>query len=97
MRHNIDNVLVMAYALNASVEDFRRMNPPRKLEEFSYEDAEMRDVILKYVRNTDFIGATVRSNINVSCVIVSKFIVYFLIFYDVFLLCFVLFVCLFVC
>ena len=54
-----DNAIAIALALNASIADLQRLQPPRRLEDFSYSDAEMARVILHHAENIDFIGLQV--------------------------------------
>ncbi|XP_072030821.1 gamma-aminobutyric acid type B receptor subunit 2-like [Amphiura filiformis] len=63
-RHNLDNLLVILLAMNSSIEELHQMDPPRELESFGYQDAEMRDVILKNVRDVNFVGSTDRVKID---------------------------------
>ncbi|XP_022088698.1 uncharacterized protein LOC110978204 [Acanthaster planci] len=48
--------MTIALALNASIDDLQRLQPPRRLEDFRYSDAEMARVILKSADNIKFIG-----------------------------------------
>ncbi|XP_033641583.1 uncharacterized protein LOC117301663 isoform X4 [Asterias rubens] len=49
-------VIAIALALNASIADLQRLDPPRPLENFSYSNDEMARVILKNADNRDFTG-----------------------------------------
>ncbi|XP_038068446.1 gamma-aminobutyric acid type B receptor subunit 2-like [Patiria miniata] len=51
-----DNAIATALALNSSIADLQRLQPPRKLEDFTYSDEEMARVILNHAQNIDFIG-----------------------------------------
>ena len=53
-------VIAIALALNASIADLQRLDPPRRLEDFSYSDDEMARVILKNADNLDFTGLLVK-------------------------------------
>ncbi|XP_071806886.1 gamma-aminobutyric acid type B receptor subunit 2-like isoform X2 [Asterias amurensis] len=51
-----DVTIAIALALNASIADLQRLDPPRRLQDFSYSDDEMARVILKNADNLDFNG-----------------------------------------
>ncbi|XP_022089370.1 gamma-aminobutyric acid type B receptor subunit 2-like [Acanthaster planci] len=51
-----DNAIAIALALNASIADLQRLQPPRRLEDFSYSDEDMARVILHHANNIDFTG-----------------------------------------
>ena len=59
LSQSYDSMMVMAMALNASVEHLAKMEPPRRLQDFQYGDTAMREVIMQSVRNVHFYGATV--------------------------------------
>ncbi|XP_071806651.1 gamma-aminobutyric acid type B receptor subunit 2-like isoform X1 [Asterias amurensis] len=54
--YTYDGIIAVALALNASIADLQRLDPPRRLEDFSYSDDEMARVILKNADNLDFTG-----------------------------------------
>ncbi|XP_071806986.1 gamma-aminobutyric acid type B receptor subunit 2-like [Asterias amurensis] len=51
-----DGIIAIALALNASIADLQHLDPPRRLQDFSYSDDEMARVILKNADNLDFTG-----------------------------------------
>ena len=59
--YTYDGIIAIALVLNASIADLQRLDPPRRLEDFSYSDDEMARVILKNADNLDFTGLLVNS------------------------------------
>ena len=59
--YTYDGIIAIALILNASIADLQRLDPPRRLEDFSYSDDEMARVILKHADNLDFTGLLVNS------------------------------------
>ena len=62
LSQSYDGMLVIAMALNASVSELTKLDPPRRLEDFHYGDDEMRDVFMQCVREVRFYGATVSTD-----------------------------------
>ncbi|XP_033641694.1 gamma-aminobutyric acid type B receptor subunit 2-like [Asterias rubens] len=54
--YTYDGIIAIALILNASIADLQRLDPPRRLEDFSYSDDEMARVILKNADNLVFTG-----------------------------------------
>ncbi|XP_071797174.1 gamma-aminobutyric acid type B receptor subunit 2-like isoform X1 [Asterias amurensis] len=54
--YTYDGIIAIALALNKSLPGLQRLDPPRSLEEFSYSDSEMAEVILRSADDVDFIG-----------------------------------------
>ncbi len=59
--YTYDGIIAIALALNATIADLQRLDPPRRLEDFSYSDEEMARAILKNADNLDFNGLLVNS------------------------------------
>ena len=59
--YTYDGIIAIALALNKSLPGLQRLDPPRSLEEFSYSDSEMAEVILRSADDIDFIGLVVRA------------------------------------
>ena len=49
----------MAMTLNASIPELEQLKPPRGLDEFSYGDGEMANILLRNTLKTEFVGLTV--------------------------------------
>ena len=64
LAYTYDGIIAIALALNASIADLQRLDPPRRLEDFSYTDEEMARVILKNADNLDFNGLLVFMALN---------------------------------
>ncbi|XP_071789101.1 gamma-aminobutyric acid type B receptor subunit 2-like [Asterias amurensis] len=64
LSQSYDSMMVMAMALNASVEHLAKMEPPRCLQDFQYGDTAMREVIMQSVRNVHFYGATSQVSVD---------------------------------
>ena len=58
-RQYYDSILLMALALNNSIHDLRNLSPPRRLEDFTYEDDEMTEIFNQNIRHMDFVGVSV--------------------------------------
>ena len=58
-RTNYDCMFLMALALNRSIEDLKSLTPPRRLEDFTYKDAEMAKVFDRHIRHADFTSISV--------------------------------------
>ena len=55
-----DSIIVMAMALNSSIEGLRKLKPPKKLEDFAYTDDEFTEVLNDNVRHVkEFHGISV--------------------------------------
>ncbi len=60
-----DSIMLFALALNRSIEELQKLKPPRKLEDFTYNDVEFTDVLNKSIRNVEeFQGLSVRVRIE---------------------------------
>ncbi|XP_038068448.1 gamma-aminobutyric acid type B receptor subunit 2-like isoform X1 [Patiria miniata] len=59
-----DGIMSVALALNSSIADLQRLQPPRRLEDFSYTDTEMARVILNHAENMEFSGLSGRVRIE---------------------------------
>ena len=57
-----DSMMLMALALNASIADLSRLQPPRRLEDFSYYDSVISDVFNHSIRHTEFTGISVSAS-----------------------------------
>ena len=58
--------MLMAMALNKSIDDLKLLNPPRKLEDFNYHDKEMADIFNYKVRHTEFTGFSISGYILIN-------------------------------
>ncbi|XP_022085182.1 gamma-aminobutyric acid type B receptor subunit 2-like [Acanthaster planci] len=58
--YGYDQIITIALALNASIQALAEMDPPRRLEDFTYEDTAMSSVFLEKTRSVDFVGLTGR-------------------------------------
>ncbi|XP_038063882.1 gamma-aminobutyric acid type B receptor subunit 2-like [Patiria miniata] len=58
--YGYDQIVTIALALNASIQTLAQMDPPRRLEDFTYGDAEMAQVFREHTRSVDFVGLTGR-------------------------------------
>ena len=59
-----DSIMLFALALNRSIEDLQKLRPPRKLEDFTYNDVEFTEVLNSNVRHVEeFQGLSVRVQI----------------------------------
>ncbi len=59
-----DSIMLIALALNRSIEDLQKLKPPRKLEDFTYNDVEFTEVLNSNVRHVEeFQGLSVRVQI----------------------------------
>ncbi|XP_006814960.2 gamma-aminobutyric acid type B receptor subunit 2-like [Saccoglossus kowalevskii] len=56
--YGYDQIVTMALALNSSIEKVEKLNPPRKLHEFTYSDAEMARIFREQAGKTTFVGLT---------------------------------------
>ena len=54
-----DILMYMALTLNMSIDPLSQLNPPKRLENFTYEDYEMTQVMLRNAHKVDFDGMTV--------------------------------------
>ena len=54
-----DVLITIAMALNRSIEKLAQLDPPRALQEFTYEDSNMSAALLESVYETRFVGPTV--------------------------------------
>ena len=54
-----DSIILLAMALNKSVDDLKLLNPPRKLEDFNYHDKEMADIFNYNARHMEFTSFSV--------------------------------------
>ena len=54
-----DGIMLMALALNQSIEDLKHLIPPKRLEDFSYQDTKMVEVFNENVRHMEFTGISV--------------------------------------
>ncbi|XP_072037336.1 gamma-aminobutyric acid type B receptor subunit 2-like [Amphiura filiformis] len=64
-----DSIILIAMALNQSIDDLRQLTPPRNLEDFNYKDEEMREIFNYNVRHVEFTGTSVSdSSVNVATV-----------------------------
>ncbi|XP_033643371.1 gamma-aminobutyric acid type B receptor subunit 2-like [Asterias rubens] len=55
-----DQIITIALALNASIEPLAKMDPPKRLEDFSYDNAQMAGVFREKAASVDFVGLTGR-------------------------------------
>ncbi|XP_072037397.1 gamma-aminobutyric acid type B receptor subunit 2-like [Amphiura filiformis] len=61
-----DGIMLMALALNKSIEDLQRLSPPRRLEDFKYQDTDMVEVFNKNVRHAEFTGISGLMKTNIT-------------------------------
>ena len=54
-------MVLMTLALNKSIGDLKDLQPPRRLEDFTYDDDDMAEIFNYNVRHADFIGISVSS------------------------------------
>ena len=52
-------MFLIAMAMNQSIRDLQHLNPPKSLQDFTYDDKEMTDVLNNSVRHINFTGLSV--------------------------------------
>ena len=58
-----DSMMLMAMALNKSIDDLKFLDPPRKLQNFNYHDSDMRRIFNQNIRHTEFTGFSVSNQL----------------------------------
>ncbi|XP_071947614.1 gamma-aminobutyric acid type B receptor subunit 1-like [Antedon mediterranea] len=56
--YGYDQIITISLALNASIADLDQLNPPKKLEDFTYKAKDMADIFYKNTKNVNFDGLT---------------------------------------
>ena len=59
-----DSMITIALALNQSIKDLQFLNPPKTLQDFTYDNEEMTDVFNFNVRHLEFTGIGVSFSLS---------------------------------